>query len=280
MKNKFLLLPATIFFLLAFGAGCLKSPSAVTNQNTNTNQNNTNQNPIEKNITVENPGSGETVGFPFLIKGQARVFENTFNVRVKDSAGSLLYEDIIMSNAQDAGLFGAYEKKIDYFLKRPVSSDLTLEVFDYSAKDGSVQDLVTVPIKINLGQTQTVKLFFNNNNLDPQISCNKVFSTTRIIPPQQTIGNAALNLLLKGPSADEKNSGFYTSINPGVTLKKLTISNGVARADFDEQLESQVGGSCRVSAIRAEITQTLKQFSTVKSVIISINGRTEDILQP
>jgi len=54
----------------------------------------------------------------------------------------------------------------------------------------------------------------------------------------------------------------------------------VAKADFDEQLEFQVGGSCRVSAIRAEITQTLKQFSTVKEVVISIDGRTEDILQP
>ncbi|PIP22172.1 MAG: hypothetical protein COX38_02115, partial [Candidatus Nealsonbacteria bacterium CG23_combo_of_CG06-09_8_20_14_all_39_25] len=48
----------------------------------------------------------------------------------------------------------------------------------------------------------------------------------------------------------------------------------------DEQLEFQVGGSCKVSAIRAQITQTLKQFPTVDEVVISINGRTEDILQP
>ena len=54
----------------------------------------------------------------------------------------------------------------------------------------------------------------------------------------------------------------------------------MAYVDFDEQLEFQVGGSCRVSAIRAQIIQTIKQFSTVKDVIISINGRTEDILQP
>jgi len=45
-------------------------------------------------------------------------------------------------------------------------------------------------------------------------------------------------------------------------------------------LQYQVGGSCRVSAIRAQIIETLKQFSTVKNVVISINGRTEDILQP
>ncbi|MBA7661011.1 hypothetical protein ES703_69021 [subsurface metagenome] len=63
-------------------------------------------------------------------------------------------------------------------------------------------------------------------------------------------------------------------------IQKLIIENGVAKIDFDEQLEFQVGGSCRVVAIRAQITETLKQFPTVDNVIISIDGRTEDILQP
>jgi spore germination protein GerM len=45
-------------------------------------------------------------------------------------------------------------------------------------------------------------------------------------------------------------------------------------------LEFQVGGSCRVAAIRAQITDTLKQFPPVDEVIISIDDRTEDILQP
>jgi len=35
-----------------------------------------------------------------------------------------------------------------------------------------------------------------------------------------------------------------------------------------------------VTAIRAQITETLKQFPTVENVVISIDGRTEDILQP
>jgi len=48
----------------------------------------------------------------------------------------------------------------------------------------------------------------------------------------------------------------------------------------DKQIEYQMGGSCRVSAIRSQITQNLLQFPTIKNVIISVNGRTEDILQP
>ncbi len=85
---------------------------------------------------------------------------------------------------------------------------------------------------------------------------------------------------LARPTLKEQGENFFTSINPGVKVQKLAIENGVARVDFDDQLESRVGGSCRVAAIRSQITETLKQFPSVKTVVISINGRTEDILQP
>ncbi len=129
-------------------------------------------------------------------------------------------------------------------------------------------------------ETTTLKIFFNNSNLDPEFSCNKVFPVERTVPKIQTPARKALELLLAGPTTEEKNQGFFTSINPDVKIESLTIENGTARVEFDEQLEFQVGGSCRVAAIRAEITQTLKQFPTVNNVIISIDGRTEDILQP
>jgi len=128
--------------------------------------------------------------------------------------------------------------------------------------------------------TTTVKAFFNNSNLDPEYSCNKVFPIERKVPKTQAVARAALEELLKGTTEAEKKQGFFTSINPGVKIENLTIKDGIARVEFDEQLEFQVGGSCRVSAIRSQITQTLKQFSTVQDVIISIDGRTEDILQP
>ena len=129
-------------------------------------------------------------------------------------------------------------------------------------------------------QTSTIKVFFNNSQLDPEYSCNKVFSVQRQIPKTQAVARAALEQLLQGPTDAEKAQGFFTSINSGVKIQSLTIQAGTAYVDFDDQIEFQVGGSCRVSAIRAEITQTLKQFPTVSEVIISVNGRTEDILQP
>lgn len=129
-------------------------------------------------------------------------------------------------------------------------------------------------------QTINVEVFFNNDELDPEFSCDKVFSVEREIPQGRDIVRTTLEELLQGPSEQEQLEGYVTNINPGVKIQKLTIENGMIEVDFDEQLEFEVGGACRVSAIRAQIIETLKQFPGINDVKISINGRTEDILQP
>ena len=133
----------------------------------------------------------------------------------------------------------------------------------------------------NTEETMTVKVFFGNSIFDPEIlDCQKNFAVERIIPKIEAVGRVALEELLAGPTDAEKAEGYFTSINPGVKIQSLVIANGIANVDFDEQLEFQVGGSCRVAAIASQIRETLKQFPTVTNVVISIDGRTEDILQP
>lgn len=128
--------------------------------------------------------------------------------------------------------------------------------------------------------TIKVKAYFNNDRLDPEHTCVKVFPVTREVVQSKAVARAALQELLKGPAATERAEGYYTHLNTGVKIQKLTIKDGVAKVDFNEALQYRVAGSCRTSAIIAQITRTLKQFPTVKRVIISINGRSEDILQP
>lgn len=233
----------------------------------------------EPNIIVFSPQSNDEIGLPLVIDGEARVFENNLNYRLKDQNNEMLVENFTTANAPDIGQYGLFHVEANY--PAPKGTVGTLEVFDYSARDGSEIDKVTIAVRFKKVSAMTVKVFFGNQRLDPQVSdCNKVFAVNRRIPQTQSVARAALTELLKGPTSDEGRNGYFSSINPGVKIQKLTITNGVARVDFDATLEQSVGGSCRVAAIRAEITQTLKQFSTVKSVIISINGRTEDILQP
>lgn len=132
----------------------------------------------------------------------------------------------------------------------------------------------------DLEKTKKVQIFFNNTNLDPEISCNKVFPITRNVENKPAIATMAIEELLKGLTEDEEKQGYTNSIPANVKLNKINITDNTAFVDFNEELEKEVGGSCRVSSIRAQITETLKQFSSVQNVIISINGRAEDILQP
>lgn len=137
------------------------------------------------------------------------------------------------------------------------------------------------PVRSAAPTTISVKAFFGNSRLDPGVEdCTRVFPVSRTIASTLAVGREALEELLKGPTAAESAQGYMTSLNAGVKLNSLVIENGTARADFDEMLDRSVGGSCRVAAISSQIRNTLMQFPSVSRVEISMNGRTDDILQP
>jgi spore germination protein GerM len=128
-------------------------------------------------------------------------------------------------------------------------------------------------------ETAIFFVYFHNDKLDPEISCDKVFPTQRTVLKTQTPAEDSVNFLLAGPTESEKDAGYYSVINPGVVLNGISIVNGTAKVDFNQELEV-FGGSCLVLTVRSEIIQTLKQFATVENVLISINGQSEEILQP
>ncbi|MDD3123440.1 MAG: GerMN domain-containing protein, partial [Candidatus Izemoplasmatales bacterium] len=59
-----------------------------------------------------------------------------------------------------------------------------------------------------------------------------------------------------------------------------TLEGEVATVDFNEKLQEGVAGSATVMAIRNQIERTLLQFDYITEVVISINGDSEEILQP
>lgn len=65
-----------------------------------------------------------------------------------------------------------------------------------------------------------------------------------------------------------------------VRLLSLRIENKAAHADFGSELEAYGGGSANVCCIWPQIVSTAAQFPFIEDVKISIEGRTEDILQP
>jgi hypothetical protein len=237
------------------------------------------ENNPEANIKVSEPVPNATLSSPFKVTGEARVFENQFAYRLKDFGGNILAQGSVMANAPDMGQFGPFDFEVSF------SSSVdkgVLEVLDSSPKDGAEIDMVTIPLnfKASEAENSTVKVFFMNNKYDPEVTCEKVFSVERVVPKTPAIAKSAIEELLKGPTENDRYLQYTTQLNDGVTLNKLTIIDGMAKADFDKKLEEGVAGSCRVGLIRKQIEETLKQFPSIKSVIISVDGRTEDILQP
>jgi len=140
---------------------------------------------------------------------------------------------------------------------------------------------VKVPIKFEKPKTMAVRVYFGNKIKNPTVEdCTLAYELERKVEPTMAIARAAIKELLKGPTAAEQKDGYYSSINSGVTLLSIKIEDGVAYVDFDKKIEEAVGGSCRTAAIRSEITNTLKQFYSVKDVVISVEGRVDDALQP
>ena len=95
------------------------------------------------NIEVLSPRSGDSIKSGFFVKGNARTFESNVVIRLSDSEGVVLTETFTLANAPDAGQFGPFEKVLDF---QTNSGTGTLEVFQYSAKDGSEIDKVTIPL--------------------------------------------------------------------------------------------------------------------------------------
>lgn len=241
----------------------------------------------ERGIYVDFPKMNEEILSPLKITGYVNGngwvgFEGQVGtVILTDSEGKELALGILTAVTNWMSLPVSFETYLQFSSDKDQSGKLIFRNENPSGEPERDKEFV-LPVKIKKGSGELVKVkaYFNNSKMDPEVSCNKVFPVERQVPKTQALARAALEELLKGPINLEEDAGFATSINSGVKIQKLTIESGVAKVDFDDQLEFQVGGSCKVSAIRAQITETLKQFSTVKDVVISINGRTEDILQP
>ena len=96
------------------------------------------------NINITSPKSGATISSPFIVTGVGRVFEQQLNWRLVDTNGNKVLEGTAMTNAPDVGMFGPYS----FTVTTTAKGNMEVWVFDYSAKDGSVIDLVKVPVVI------------------------------------------------------------------------------------------------------------------------------------
>jgi Sporulation and spore germination/Immunoglobulin-like domain of bacterial spore germination len=261
---------------------CLPDTSAVSNPATSTTGTAETTTPIvHMNETrLVRPAGGEVLSSPYTINGTmpgSWFFEATARMELYDSSGYMLAS-------------GPVQAVSDWMVEGPVEFTGRLEFSKPSTATGTLVLRNDNPSGLPENEKKevypvifgaTVKVYFGNDNLNPEMmDCTLVYAVIRPVTNTVTIGRAAVEELLKGPTETEIAGGYRTQINMGVKINKLTIENGTAKVDFDKQIEKGMGGSCRVSAIRSQIETTLKQFPTVKNVIISVDGEVDEALQP
>lgn len=240
--------------------------------------------PITKeNIKVFSVEPEKEISSPVLVEGEAIgtwFFEGDFLIKIIDDQENVL--GISYAQAQGEWMteeLVPFKGIIDFKIGENTKGFLILSK-DNPSNDPELDEEMRIPVNFRLPKVNKVKIYFNNSKLNLDNSCETVFAVEREVSKTAAVAKVAIGGLLSGLTEEEIKSGFFTNINEGVKIQSLTIKDGIAKVDFNSNLEKGVAGECRVLAIRAQIEQTLKQFRTVETVVISINNKTEGILQP
>jgi hypothetical protein len=97
--------------------------------------------------------------------------------------------------------------------------------------------------------------------------------TLRVVPKNAGVARAAMNALLDPQKILADYDQLSTAIPPTTKLLGISIKNGVATVDLSSDFES-TGGSASSMYRLGQVVYTLTQFSTVRSVLFQIEGRT------
>jgi hypothetical protein len=233
------------------------------------------------------PAAGERVALPLHILARVGQPGGQVIARLRWQDGTELMRVLpVLRGADGQGLvIGTLNWMHEGPPPRPATQPATLELLS-GAGQLQARQPVTV-LSADDPDTQVVTLYW--------VLGEDVVPVQQRVPRTVRIGAAALGELLWGPGPPNL-AGFTTALptpeqvlsyparepdwGPRVTLRRLTIVDGVATADFSQEMRAYGGGSLRVMLIRQQITRTLLQFPTVREVRIAIEGQVEGTLEP
>jgi hypothetical protein len=94
-------------------------------------------------VFVDRPAWGGNLGNPARLVGMANVFEAAFHVRILDAGGHSLADGPAMASC-GTGCWGTFDVTIPYRVESAAWG--TLQVYELSAADGSVENLTEYPV--------------------------------------------------------------------------------------------------------------------------------------
>ena len=97
-------------------------------------------------ITVTSPLRGDQIRSPLTIAGEASVFEATVAWRIVTAGGAVLAQGNVLATA-GAPQKGTFTTSVSFALPYYGEAGF-VEVYEVSPKDGSISDIVRVPVGI------------------------------------------------------------------------------------------------------------------------------------
>ena len=122
-----------------------------------------------------------------------------------------------------------------------------------------------------------VMVYFTNPKL-PEFAntCGAGEFVKRRVKPTKKLADAALRKLFAGPTVAEQAKGMEGLGVLGKYYRGVSVKDGVAVVNFRPGAEKYLhvqGPACRQEQVLTPIAETLKRFSTIKSVNYAINGK-------
>jgi len=97
-------------------------------------------------IVVESPRTGQDLASSVTVTGFANVFEANVNIRILDAEGNILKETFTTASC-GTGCWGDFSETLAFEVTERRQG--RVEVLTYSPKDGSEQDLVSIPVVLS-----------------------------------------------------------------------------------------------------------------------------------
>lgn len=207
---------------------------------------------------------------PLVVSGRARTFENTVQIRARDAVGSIIATEHVTS-VGEIGHHNPYTAAL--WITRDPGRRLTVEAFEYSAKDGSLRLLTGRAVPYDVERSRLTL------DLPVGTDCVETRAFTRVAPKSVGVARLLVEALIAGPDAAEKAAGAIAPFPRGSDVNNVLLRDGVLIVDFNERLRN-VGGSCAATAIRQSVTRTLARLPAVERVVITAAGSEKLALQP
>jgi hypothetical protein len=96
-------------------------------------------------VFLDQPARGSTIENPVRLTGLANVFEAVLHVRILDADGRSLADGPVTATC-GSGCWGTFDVTVPYVVAAPAPG--TIQAYVLSAKDGSIEDLVEVPVTL------------------------------------------------------------------------------------------------------------------------------------